>query len=559
MSLTDNKRSTSELLNALMSLSSNLEVSEVLERFVSACAQLTQAHYAAINVFDAQGESVVFIHHGIPGNVAEMLANSPHAVGVLGQIPDAGVLMLDDLTQHPAFLGMPPNHPKMGPFLGTAVRLDDKRFGYLYLSNPYGPTSRTFDNRDAEVVQALAAGAASAINNARSYALVRRREDWMRAGQEITTMLLQGAEEDEVLSAIAVAARNIAEADTAALVLPGMRGALIMEIVEGWHAQDVLGLEMPPGGMSHTTLNKGEGIVVDSLSRHRTLKHKQMRQFGPALYTPMITEGRPVGVLVLLRKVGSMPFSDTDLDTTQSFANQAALALVLAEARQAQDMAALFDERERIARDLHDLAIQQLFATGMQLSTVRRRAERGVALEELSSIIDEALDNVDSTVRQIRTIVHALKDPDATTVLSERLRREASLARTGLGFAPSMVLQLDADDVSESLAVQEEFDSRVAQDLSDDVVAVVREGLANAARHARASSVQVRVVVRGVGNTGTVSVEVLDDGVGVDRTSDRKSGTANLAARARAHRGTFSIGAAPTGRGTMLSWEGSLG
>lgn len=555
----DSTRGSSELLEALMSLSSDLEVNEVLNRFVTACAKLTRARYAAINVFDRLGESILFIQHGVPGQVAEMLANSPHAIGVLGQIPDHGVLMLDDLTQHPAFLGMPKGHPAMGPFLGTAVRIDKQHFGYLYLSNPHGATSRVFDERDAEIVQALAAGAASALNNARTYSVSRQREEWMRAGQEISTMLLQGADEEEVLTTIAESACEIAGADTAMLVLPGFKGALTAEIVVGWRAEDLLGLIMPPGGMSDTVLKAGEGHVVDSLARHRTLRHQEMRKYGPGLYAPMVTEGRPVGVLVLLRRIGERPFIQSDLETTQSFANQASLALVMAEARQAQDVAALLDERERIARDLHDLAIQQLFATGMQLETVRRRAERGVAAEELSEIVDSALDNVDSTVRQIRSIVHALKDPDAAANLSERLRREASLARTGLGFAPSLVLSLDGKDVMSDPALQEEFDARVHPDIGDDVVAVVREGLANAARHARASSVQVTVSVRGIGHTGTVDVEVLDDGVGMKEASDRRSGTVNLAARARAHRGTFSIGAAPTARGTLVSWQGQLG
>ena len=234
---------------------------------------------------------------------------------------------------------------------------------------------------------------------------------------------------------------------------------------------------------------------------------------------------------------------------------------MLAEARHAQDVAALLDERERIARDLHDLAIQQLFATGMQLETVRRRAARGVDPSELTGIVEDALDNVDSTVRQIRSIVHALRDPDASAPLAERLRREASLARTGLGFAPSLVITVDGrvlDSVESLDGDAGSIDDRVGEDMGDDVVAVVREGLANAARHARATAVTVRVDLTGAAPGGRIVVEVEDDGAGLPPERDRKSGTDNLAARARRHGGTFTLGTTAEGRGTLLTWEAPL-
>ena len=224
-------------------------------------------------------------------------------------------------------------------------------------------------------------------------------------------------------------------------------------------------------------------------------------------------------------------------------------------------VAALLDERERIARDLHDLAIQQLFATGMQLETVRRRAARGVDPSELTGIVEDALDNVDSTVRQIRSIVHALRDPDAAAPLAERLRREASLARTGLGFAPGLVITVDARVLDSADSFEGDsgvLDDRVGEDMADDVVAVVREGLANAARHARATAVTVRVEVEGEGTSGRITIEVEDDGAGLPADRDRKSGTDNLAARARRHGGTFSLGTTQEGRGTLLIWSAPM-
>jgi signal transduction histidine kinase len=545
-----------DLLDAVLSVASGLELPGVLERFVRVSVELTGARYGAINVLDSRGESTTFVQTGVPAAAAAMMGHPPHAQGVLSHIPTHGVLKLDDLTQHPAFRGWPAEHPPMGSFLGASVRVRDDVYGYLYLSEKEGG----FTERDATTVIALAATAGVAVANAQLYADAARREHWLRAGQDITTMLLSGADEEDALAHIAATAREVADADTAALALPGVGGELLIELADGHNADTLVGAHLTPGGPTWSVMEEGTGLLMDSLSTSRRITVPAMRAFGSALFAPLQTSGRGVGVLILLRRVGTLGFEAHDLATAESFAAQAALAFVLAEARHAQDVAALLDERERIARDLHDLAIQQLFATGMQLETVRRRSARGVDPSELTGIVEEALDNVDASVRQIRQIVYALRDPDAATGIVERLRREASLARTGLGFAPSLVVTLDDEAVADGdYIVADLIDERIGPDRTDDVVAVVREGLANAARHAHASSVSVRIAVHGVGPTGSVRVEVEDDGVGLPKVRDRRSGTGNLAARSRQHGGTFTLGVAPGGIGTLLSWEVPLG
>ena len=550
------RKGFTELLDAALSVADGLDLAGVLERFVAVSAELTGAGFGALNVLDARGASTTFVQVGVSPAVVAMLRHAPHNLGVLGQIPDRGVLTLDDLTHHPAFQGFPAGHPPMGAFLGTAVRVRDKVYGYLYLAEKEGG----FTDLDADIVVALATSAGVALSNAQLYADAARREHWLRAGQDITTMLLSGADEEEALARIAATAREVAGADTAALALPGVSGELVIELADGHAADSLIGWVMPADGRSRSVMSEGRGLLVESLSRSHVVRVVPMRAFGPALFAPLQTSGRGVGVLILMRRIGGPPFETSDLVTAESFAAQAALAFVLAEARHAQDVAALLDERERIARDLHDLAIQQLFATGMQLETVRRRAARGVEASELTNIIEDALDNVDGSVRQIRQIVYALRDPDAANGIVERLRREASLARTGLGFAPSFVVTLDGEAVPDGDYIEaDQIDARLGPDLTDDVVAVVREGLANAARHAHASSVAVRVIVKGEGPTGTVIVEVEDDGVGLPPLRARSSGTGNLAARARQHRGTFTLGASPVGRGTLLTFEAPLG
>ncbi|MGP7961222.1 GAF domain-containing sensor histidine kinase [Sanguibacter sp. A247] len=555
-----------EVLGAVLGLAADLELPVVLQNFVETCARLTDSPYAAINSFAPTGSSMLFVQVGVDERTAENLPHPPGNHGVLRNIPDRGTLVLFDLMKDPAFEGFPPGHPPMHQFLGTTIRVRDKVFGHLYLAEKPGG----FNRRDAYIVEALAAAAGVAIQNAQLYELAARRERWLRAGQELTTLLLSGEkDEEEILQEIVSTSRYIADADTAALILPGVGRRLFIEFAEGWSDEDILGVEVPPDGVAGTALASGWGVLLD-LATAPGIRVPEMRRFGPALYAPMGTPDDPVGVLVLLRKPGREPFDETDLATAETFAGQAAIAMILAAARQSQAAAELAGERDRIARDLHDLAIQQLFATGMQLETVRRRAARGVDATELVSIVEEALDNVDSTVKQIRAIVHALRDPDAATGLVERLRREASLARTGLSFAPSLVITIDGHVLGsesrgeQSLADDETVvDDFVADGLADDVVAVVREGLANAARHAHASSVQVTVAISsvsadmlpGIAGGGEVLVEVRDDGVGLDQVSGRRSGTGNLASRARQHGGDFTLTPNPEGQGTLVRWS----
>lgn len=541
------------LLGAALSLTGQLDLPDVLQDFVDLAAELTGARYAALGVLDNLGRTVLFLHHGISPTTEHLLQHPPTGEGLLGAIPVDGYLRLTDLTQHPAFRGWPKGHPTMFTFLGLPVRINEQVFGRLYLTEKDGG----FTDDDVKDMMLLAQAAGVAIANSRIYGQSRARERWMVASQEITTSLLEGTEEEEALQFIAQRVREVADADTCLIVLPSVGHTWACEIADGKRADQLIGVEFPHNGRALTVLREGVGVIVDSLAKAKPMRVPALRHFGPAMYAPMVVRGSGLGVIILLREEGRAEFESSDLTMAESLAKQAALALELADVRHQEDIASLLAERQRIGRDLHDLAIQQLFATGMQLNGARERlAKEG--REDLATLMENSLTSVDESVRQIRAIVQSLRENDEAIVLVERLRREASIGRTALGFAPSLLISVDGevfDDVEEDDKIVDEVDSRVDADISDDVVAVVREGLSNAARHARASSVQVRVTVKGRGPTGRVTVEVEDDGRGIDPASTRRSGLDNLAARARRHHGTFTLARSERGRGSLMVWQ----
>ena len=575
-----------ELFRAALRLTGSLTMPDALRRLMDSACSITGAAWGTIDVLGAAGAPPLATARATasPHELDSMLSGA-HAIGPTGN----GVVIDNDLARASAFTGRIEGETA-GSILSAPLRARGRVYGRLYLCDK----DDGFDDGDAAVVLTLAEAAAVAVENARLYREARDRERWMAVSQELTTLLLSGAEEDDALTLIARRVQEVAHADTAALVLPGVGRTWVCEIAAGAHSAGLIGTLFPPEGRALTTLAHQTGLTVDSLAEAwgtHDLLVPELASFGPALYAPMIHRGRGVGVMLLLRAQGAAPFTDQDLEIAELVAGQATMAFELADAQHAEEMATLLDERARIGRDLHDLAIQQLFATGMQISAARDRlcaedADGSVDLVAVRGALESSLEAIDDSVRQIRSIVRSLRDRDEDVSVVERLRREASLARTSLGFAPSLILTVDGRGLAQAGREEEDelieaIDAAVETDIADDMVAVVREGLSNVARHARASSVTVDVKIEGVlpggsslllagdgpasGNAepfhGVPVVEVVcrDDGVGVDPSVRRRSGTANMAERARRHAGTFVIGprARSDGdrRGTCFTWR----
>ena len=541
------ERTDSRLLEAALDVTSSLDLQRILENFVERACALTGARYAGLSVLDTWGDTTLAVEFGeTPAGSASGVQLPPDLVE---RIADEGYVIFND----PASLS---NTQGIENFLGVSVTFQGQVYARLFLVNRLGG----FGLSALRIVQTLASAAGIAVENAHLYADARRRARWIRASQQLTTSMLEGADEEEGLTLIAQTVREVSQADTAIIVLPSVKDTWAAEITDGHHADRLLGIIFPHEGRAMSVLNEGTGMIVDSLARAQTMRIPEFAEFGPALYAPLRGRGKPAGVLILLRLPGQPEFDYSELALAESLAAQAALALELASARHAEDVASLLDERDRIGRDLHDFAIQQLFAAGMQLDATKQKvSDEQLSVAEVIKALDLSLASIDEAVRQIRAIVHNLREPDSNVGLVERIRRESSLSRSFLGFAPSLLISVDGQAVNEQEenedCLVELVDSRVDDSRSDDAVAVVREGLSNIARHARATAGAVSVDVQGDTRDGKLTVSIADDGVGIDPAHTRNSGLANMAERARLNGGTFTVGTGLEGKGTRLTWS----
>lgn len=521
------------LTQAIIQMNSQLDLPHVLDTFVKAAADLTGAKYSAINILDAHGESMEFHTHGMSDHVHETIGRPPGARGVLGLIPHEGTLEVADVESHPGRTGLPAGHPPLGTFLGTALKVRERVFGYLYLAGkPHG-----FDDEDERMVLALGAAAAVAIDHAELYERALSREQWLAASQRITTELLADPDPEVALQQIVDAALDLAHATSAVLVLPGVDDAWVMEVTAGDDADQLLGLALPEGGRGMGVIRTGVGVVAPQPPGDHVLK--QVKDYGPSLYAPLTNHGETAGLLMLWRHQGAREFDDSDLAIAQRFANQAALALSLTELSHVKNMSALLEERERLADDLHDFVSQELFATAMQIESISTHAD-----EVTASRLQGTLEHVKRAQHEVRGVMGALAGQRSSEPPSQRLSREIIMAQATLGFAPQVVGDWNA------------LDDALIEDatLVDDVVAVVRELLSNVARHAQASTVTL-----GLGAPeGRLIVRVTDDGIGPSGATERHSGTSNLANRALRRRGTFTLTEARPGArmpGSVAVWN----
>lgn len=522
------------LIGSGLALSSELSLGAVLQRIVDLAVEITGARYGALGVIGPGGHLAEFVTTGIDDETRSAIGDPPVGRGVLGVLIEEGQpVRLDDIGSHPRSVGFPPHHPTMTSFLGTPIVVRGTVFGDIYLADKPGG----FTDEDEEALGVLAAQAGVAIENARLYSEARRGERMLDAFREIAISILSGAGSDEALRLVARHAMNLVEADLATITAIDPVGRLTMRVAEGAHADELRGATFPPrGSIAGEVIRSGRSLLVPDAARDPRAYQPVVKlgDMGPLILVPLAERGRAIGTLNAARVRGGRPFSQEDVELLQRFADQATIAVEYARAQREAQRVAIMEDRERIAKELHDGVIQSLFAVGMGL--------QGTALvsgdREEAQRIEGAVAELDRVIRDLRNYIFGLRPG----ILADR-QLDQALRQTAQEF-----------EERSGVVTVVEIDETVAAELASsaaDVIQVAREALSNVGRHAEATT--CRVTLRR--EDGSAILEVDDDGRGFDpATSRRGDGLSNLEQRAKALGGTASIGSAPT-QGTTVRLE----
>ncbi|WUU80978.1 GAF domain-containing protein [Streptomyces cellulosae] len=529
------------LLEAVLSVGRELDLEQALYSIVEAAAALVDAEYAALGVIGPDGERLSAFHTvGVDEEQIARIGPYPEGHGILGElIRHPEPLRLAKLSDHPASYGFPVHHPPMNSFLGVPIRVRDHVFGNLYLTEKRG--GQQFDEDDESVLATLAVAAGVAIDNARLYEESRLRERWLQVNAEVTHTLMSGAHQGGVLPLIAERAKEITASALSVVAMPvSGTETLVVELAIGQEADVWRGVVLPvEGTLIGQAFVQRTPVSSPDVSRDFRVSAGPPRfdGFGPAVAVPVGSGDETRGVVLLVRQSGGLEFSEKETEPLEAFAAQAAVAMELAERREDAEQIALLEDRDRIARDLHDLAIQRLFATGMTLQS----ADRFIQHEGASDRVQRAVNDLDETIKIIRSTIFGLRSrtDDTAPGLRSRAVRAVGEATSLLGFAPSVRM--------EGL-----LDTNVPEETADHVLAVLTESLSNIARHARADRTDVVLETDGK----EVRLTVTDNGVGIP-TGGRRSGLTNMAERARRLGGDMEL-ESPGGRGTRLVWHAPL-
>jgi signal transduction histidine kinase len=524
------------LVEAMLVVTSGLELDATLRTIVHTAIELVDARYGALGVRGPDHELVEFIYEGIDEKTRELIGSLPEGRGVLGVLIDEPKpIRLDHIFQHPASVGFPPNHPPMATFLGVPVRIRDKVFGNLYLTEK--ADGQPFSEDDEVLVQALAAAAGIAIDNARLYEQSRTRQAWIEATRDIGTEMLSGVDPATVFRLIADEAMKLTGAQAALVAIP-LEAELPSSDVSELLIAETAGAMSAPSGDETIPVN---GTVIGEVFLDRRPRRLDSLDLGigglcspgPALVLPLRATDVVAGVLVVLEQPDVQPFTDEQLDMMAAFADQAALAWQLATTQRRMRELDVLTDRTRIARDLHDHVIQRLFAIGLALQGAVPRARSPEVQQRLSGCVDD----LHEVIQEIRT---AIFDLHSTQSASTRLRQRLDEAIT----------QFSSPELHTTVQFVGPL-SVVDAELADHAEAVVREAVSNAVRHSNATTLSVTVKVE-----DDLSIEVADNGRGLPENITC-SGLTNLRRRAEEARGTFTIERNPAG-GTLLRWSAPL-
>jgi len=522
------------LLEAGLTLASELSLPMVLQRIVDLAAQVADARYGAIGVIGDGGVLVEFVTTGLSAREHRAIGSLPQGRGILGLlIKEPRPIRIANIALHASSVGFPSHHPPMGSFLGAPVQAMGKVYGNIYLTEKR--SAAEFSEEDEESLVILATQAGVAIANATLYAQTRQRERWLDALRDITGSILAGSDAGSLLASIAEHARDLADADSATIITTSARpGQLVVAAAVGAYADQVLGQSVPAAkSISGDVMESGRPLVTEAAAAHRDAYQPilQLGRVGPAIFVPLRVSGRATGTLMVANLLGGRRFDRGTVGLVETFADQASVAIQYVRAQTDLRRLGLMDERERIAKELHDGIIQSLFAVGMNLQSTALMS----GSPETSARVDRAVEELDRVIRDLRNYIFGLRPG----ILADRQLNQALEA---LGEEVSSTSQIPiAVEVDGALSATLSFRSH-------EIVQLTREALSNITRHSQAKHAAVRLSRRG----GNAILAIEDDGTGFDaRGSSSGNGLRNMRERVVAIGGTLRISSS-NGKGTKL-------
>ncbi|MBJ7287933.1 GAF domain-containing protein [Williamsia sp.] len=524
------------LLEAITVVAAGLNVNDTLGSIVSSAMSLVDAQYGALGVDGESHNFVRFIHRGMDVATVGEIGYPPTGLGVLGLFHNeahSGPLRLDDISKDPSSIGFPAGHPPMTTFLGAPISVRGTTYGTIYLTEKRG--GYPFTEEDETIIHALAAAAGIAIENAKLFEQAQSRLAWIEANRDVATELLSGTDTADALAMVARRARSLTGSDMTFVALPDgdaltEASNLVVRVASGHRAHEADGQVIPIDGST-----TGAAFRSRTSSRERALAFDATAnlatRFGPAVVAPMCVGDDVRGVLVGLRKEGGSAYTEETVGLLSSFADQAALAMSMADAATRLRDLDILAERDRIARDLHDHVIQRIFAAGLSLQSTAQRTQTPDVKRRLTSTIDDLQD----VIQDIRSAIFDLHGSQAAT---NRLRESLHSVIDELSDGQPIHFSVR---LSGPLAV---VDATVAE----HVIAVVREAVSNAVRHSGGTRGVVAVTV-----ANELTVTVSDNGSGIpDGVSH--SGLGNLGSRARECGGELVVRSPLPGGGTEIVW-----
>ncbi len=491
------------LVDAGISLSSELSLDALLQRVIETAAQLTGAKYAALGVIDPSGKVLErFLTTGIDDETRAAIGDEPVGRGILGVvIRDAKPIRLRAIADDPRSVGFPPNHPSMTTFLGVPVLLRGAVYGNLYLTEKVDGSE--FTEEDQELTRLLAAQAAVAIENARLHESSSRWLRQLESLNEIGNAMAAQIELDPLLGIVAARLRELIHARIVLVALVDRMGTPRIAAADGEGAEALVGTQLAVDSSKiGRVITRGTSERVDSIDDDPEVDPDvaARMKFRTGMYVPLVVEGAALGVIAAHDREGADPrFGDDDLRLGESLAKRAAIAVDLAQRVSRDAMRRVVDaqelERARLARELHDETGQALASILLGLRSLEQATDTESVLARVAAVRELVV----STLHDVRRLAVELRPAALDDFgLAAAIERLAETYREGSSSAVDLEIQMSEE--------------RLPAAVETTLYRIVQEALTNVTKHAYAG--RVSILLTRADRSARLVVE--DDGRGFD-------------------------------------------